>query len=132
MPLAAPGTPLGKTGSRWPCNGFLVLNMSLSSNDVGSNWPPLVHAAKSATIASNEPVRTNNSVRRFDMRSLTLAVGGDQLAQNFGAAARARRRCRIGHHHIGPFARRAGVAGLPGRERQQLARAVAKHPVLCG
>jgi hypothetical protein len=41
--------------------------MSLSRIVVGSNWPPLVHAASSAATASSEPVRTNDSVRRFDM-----------------------------------------------------------------
>jgi hypothetical protein len=36
-PVSAPGTPWGKSGSRSPAIFFLVLNISLETNSVGSN-----------------------------------------------------------------------------------------------
>lgn len=57
-----------------------------------------------------------------------LAARGDELAQNLGAVACARRCLRIGDHHLDPFPRRIHVAVLPRGQRQQLARAVPKWP----
>src|SRR5579872_6455009 len=98
--------------------------MSVDSTSVGSNWPPGVQAPSADTTRSTEAAPISDVNRRVGIGS-ALAVRGDQFAQDFGAAARTRRRLRIGDDQVRPFPRRAHVALLPGRERQQFARAVA-------
>src|SRR5271155_165861 len=102
--------------------------MSLLKTSVGSNWPALVQPASASASASAELTRSSKGVRFIGMSS-AFAARRYKLAQNFGAAARPRRRQRIGDDHVGPLPRRRHVACLPGGERQKLTRSMAERAV---
>src|SRR5579871_6983437 len=118
MPWVTPGTPLGNTGSRTPGSFFLVSKIwNVSSESQPASMPP---------SGNRRSVNTTPLATRI-VPSSALAGLGREAHQHVDALAHCRRCLQVAANEVGPLAHGRHIAGLPRREREQLARAVAER-----
>src|SRR6185312_13295130 len=121
MPWLTPGTPSGNNSLRSPGSFFFSFRWKTSSLS-GSKSAHAVNARPNAPSS-------NNIAARWKVRMISasaLSLGRNHRGQDIGTCADSDRTFRVRCDHIEIAARIGEVVVTPGRQRQQLAGAVAE------